>query len=378
MSTLTWIRHEDLAIKKKPTVGRQEYLDHLTFRANERPLFTELFGPIVGLKEEWRDQGATTAELDFSAFRYRCQATSSVAVNTGRIIRRPARIVEETDEHLITVDDIGRRLKLPKGKATLPLPMNYPVRNMDDWLKIKPLYEFDERRFEEHWKERATRDRLDDKVISVDIPGGFDEPRELLGDERLCCAYYDDPELVHDIIDTICDTAYRVLDRVSLQIKIDELSVHEDMAGKSGPLVGPKQVKEFIAPYYRKIWDMLAERGARIFDQDSDGNMNPVIDSFLDAGVNVMHPMETAAGMDIVKVRQQYGNRLAFVGGIDKHVIRRSFAEIESEIVYKVTPMLGTGGCVLSLDHRIPNGTPLNNYKFYLQRMWELLDSRTT
>ena len=33
-----------------------------------------------------------------------------------------------------------------------------------------------------------------------------------------------------------------------------------------------------------------------------------------------------------------------------------------------------SGGCVLGLDHRIPNGTPLANYEHYLRRMWEYLD----
>ena len=71
---LKWKRHADLAIKKTPTVFREEYLNYMTFQRNDRPLFTEAFGPIVGLKEEWEEQGATPEELDFSAFRYRCEA----------------------------------------------------------------------------------------------------------------------------------------------------------------------------------------------------------------------------------------------------------------------------------------------------------------
>jgi uroporphyrinogen-III decarboxylase len=150
--------------------------------------------------------------------------------------------------------------------------------------------------------------------------------------------------------------------------------VHEDMAGRSGPLAGPKQVAEFIAPYYRRIWDMLRSRGARLFGQDSDGNTNSVIDAFLDAGVNFMYPMEPAAGMDIVRVRARYGQRLALMGGIDKHVLRRSKDQIAAELEYKIPPMAATGGCVLGLDHRIPNGTPLENYRFYVAKAWEIMD----
>ncbi len=63
-------------------VRREEYLDHMTFKANKRPLFTETFGPIIGLKEEWAAQGATQAELDMSAFRYRQAMSGSLPVNT--------------------------------------------------------------------------------------------------------------------------------------------------------------------------------------------------------------------------------------------------------------------------------------------------------
>ena len=101
--------------------------------------------------------------------------------------------------------------------------------------------------------------------------------------------------------------------------------------------------------------------------------MNPVIDAFLGAGVNCMHPMEPAANMDIVTVRERFGKRLAFYGGIDKHVLRRSTEEILQELEYKIPPMVNSGGCVLALDHRITNGTPLENYRFYVQKAWEIM-----
>jgi hypothetical protein len=371
---LKWTAHSDLAIRKTATVGRDEYLDYMTFRRRDRPLFTEIFGPIIGLKEEWEEQGASRAELDFSAFRYRCEARAAIPVHTGRLGGYPEQVIEETDEYKIWRDGLGRTMKLNKGMATLGLPLDYPVATMDDWRKLKTWYEFSEARFQAGWEAAAKRHRQDNKVVCVSIPGGFDEPRQLLGEERLCLAYYEQPELIHDILHTIGETAHKVLDRVSAAVPVDMLLVHEDMAGKSGPLAGPDQVREFIAPYYRRVWDMLRDRGARLFDQDSDGDMNPVLEAFLEAGVNCMHPMEPAAGMDIVKVREQYGTRLAFYGGLDKHVLRRSQAEIVKELEYKIPPMVRTGGCVLALDHRIPNGTPLANYRFYVNKAWEIMD----
>ena len=65
------------------------------FSRNERPLFTEIFGPLLGLKEEWAEQGATPAELDMSAFRYRRPLWGGVPVQTGWIGDLETVILEE-------------------------------------------------------------------------------------------------------------------------------------------------------------------------------------------------------------------------------------------------------------------------------------------
>jgi len=63
-----------------------EILDFMTFKANTRLLFTEIFGPLIGLKEEWEEQGATPAAWQ----RWRragWTGTSSVAVLIAHAFR---------------------------------------------------------------------------------------------------------------------------------------------------------------------------------------------------------------------------------------------------------------------------------------------------
>lgn len=366
--------HAELAIPRSRQVRREEYLDHMTFRANARPLFTEILGPMVRLQAEWRAQGASDAELNFTAFRYRQPVAWDVPVQTGWLGGPPEVVLQETPDQVIARDRMGRRIRLLKGYATMGLPMEYPVRTWDDWLRLKHHYAFSEERFVPGWEEAALQASRDGYVVTVTIPGGFDEPRQLLGEERLCTAYYDEPDLVHDILATVGATARQVLDRVSASVQVDQLCVHEDMAGHAGPLAGPAQVREFLTPYYRPIWEMLRDRGARLFSVDSDGFVAPIIPALLEAGVNVMWPMEPSAGMDMVRVRAEYGDRLAIVGGIDKHVLRSTREAIVAELEYKIPPMVRTGGCMLGLDHRVPNGTPLANYRFYIEKAWEILD----
>jgi len=353
--------------------NREQYLAHCQYEFTGREMFCELFGPLIGLEEEWRRQGATTKEIELTAFDWDYVIKTGLSGNTGAITGLTPKILEETSEYVISMDHMGRTQKLCKQSATIPLPMDYPVKTMDDWLKIKHWYIFSEERVNR--EELLQQKKLWEKgyLTLFGVPGGFDEPRQLLGEEGLCMAYYDEPEMIQDMMETLTDTALKVLERVGDIVPIDNLMIHEDMAGKSGPLIGPKQVKEFLASYYQKVWDCAKNYGATLFSQDSDGNMNSVVDAFLDCGVNCLYPMEPAAGMDMVALKKQYGKRMYFKGGIDKHVLRKDKAAIRAELEYKMSaPMLG-GGTIFALDHRIPNGVPLENYRYYVTLGREIL-----
>lgn len=353
--------------------NRQQYIDLMTFGQVPRPMFVELFGLLIGLEEEWRAQGASDEEVNLTGFCFDVLPLARCGGNCGPILA-PAVTLEEDDEIRLQRDGLGRTMKLCKKTATIALPMDFPVKSMDDWLKLKPLFAFRPDRINWEQVEQARCEQQQGKLVVAGIPGAFDIPRELMGEEIACMAYYDQPELMQDILNTLLDTAMRTLEPISQKLKIDQLSVHEDFAGKSGPLAGPDQINQYFKPYYRAVWEMLQSRGARIFGQDTDGNANPVMDQLLDTGLTCIYPMEPAAGMDIVALRKKYGRRLTAKGGIDKHVLRQDKAAIRRELEYKMQPLMRDGGgIVFGLDHRIPNGTPITNYRYYVDTAREIL-----
>jgi uroporphyrinogen-III decarboxylase len=353
---------------------REEYLDLMTFGSFERPMFSELFGPLIGLDKEWREQGASEEEINMTAFDWDYVPVVQCGGQTGVFGGPAEQILEENDQHIIKLDDLGRRTKLLKGYSTIPLPMDYPVTDMDSWLKVKPLFEYRDERIDWEQVEQARKLQKAGHLVVAYIPGGFDMPRQLMGEENGCLSYFMQPELIADIMKTMTDTSFKVLDRVSDELIIDQLSVHEDLAGKTGPLIGPNEVDLWVKPYFRMIWDMLASKGTRLFDMDSDGNINPILQSLVDCGLNSMHPFEPAGGMDIVEVRKKFGKQIVMRGGIDKHVLRQDKKAIRDELEYKMQPLMREGGCVFGLDHRIPNGTPIENYRYYVETGREILN----
>ncbi len=353
---------------------REAYLELMSFGDFERPMFSELFGPLIGLAEEWRAQGASEDEIEMVAFDFDYVSRVHAGVHCGARGGQPRVVIEETDEYRIERDHLGRTLKLAKRVATISLPLDFPVKSMDDWLKLKPMFTYSDDRIDWPQVERAKQEQKAGKLLCAGIPGGYDMVRELMGEELGCVAYYEQPELIADIMATLTDTCVRVLEQVCREISIDSLSVHEDFAGKSGPLIGPKQIREHLRPYYLASWNLVRESGGRIFQQDTDGNVNAVMEELLACGLTSILPMEPAAGMDIVQLRKQYGKRLMMLGGIDKHVLRQGREAIDRELAYKLQPLMReSGGIVFSLDHRIPNGTPLEAYRYYVSTAREIL-----
>ena len=93
------------------------------------------------------------------------------------------------------------------------------------------------------------------------------------------------------------------------------LGGHEDMCFKNGPLISPAMFREFLTPYYRRTVGAARDRGQTLFVQDSAGDIRQLIPLWLEVGVNIMSPIEIAAGLDVCELRSEYGRDLMMMGG---------------------------------------------------------------
>ena len=352
---------------------RERYIAHSLFEDTGREMFCELFGPLHVLEHEWRAAGVSEAEIGMTAFGWDYVPVCGLAGYTGARTGMQGIVLSDTPEKTLAIDAMGRHTELIKSTATIPLPLDFPVTKPDDWLRIKHWYAFDESRID--------RDRLaqqkkawDQGVLTlIGIPGAFDQPRELLGEANLCIACYEEPEMLADMLETFADTAVKVIERVGEIVPIDCLTVHEDMAGKSGPLFGPSQIREFFKPYYLRVWEAARAYGAKLFSQDSDGDVSPILGELCECGLNCIHPMEPVGGNDIVELRKKYGKKLCFKGGINKHALLHGKEAVKKELEYRLAPLLMHGGTIFGLDHRIPNGVPIETYRYYVALGREML-----
>jgi uroporphyrinogen decarboxylase len=204
------------------------------------------------------------------------------------------------------------------------------------------------------------------------IPGQFWWTRDYLGLHNLLKSLFMEPLLVHQMMDFYTDFILEVLHPLLDETEIDVVTIDEDMAYKTGPMISPSLFKEFMFNNYRRVTKLLREHNVKVIFWDSDGNPGALLPLIVKAGMNGWVPMEIAAGVDPLEVRKQFP-QLVLGGGIDKRVLASGKkADIQREISKTVPVLLESGGYLPMVDHAVAPETPLENYVHYLRALNEL------
>ena len=196
--------------------------------------------------------------------------------------------------------------------------------------------------------------------------GFFGSLRNMLGVQNLCMAFYDQPKLVERMMEERADRIIEITAEVMKYTEIDVFWYWEDMAYKAGPLVGPKMYRKFAVKHYRRVNDWLHSQGIKYIGLDSDGDIGRLIPIWLDSGINMLWPFECQSGMDVVKVREQYGHDLIIVGGIDKRTLVPG-GEVMRKEIDRVMPLVEDGGYIPELDHSVPPDISWPNFIEYIE-----------
>ena len=272
------------------------------------------------------------------------------------------------DEETLTYRSSGgivmRELK-QDSELSMPQWISFPVKNREDWEAIRFRLDATTRTFPQ--REDVEREIDLRYPVGYTVCGFYGTPRNLFGEEVLAYTYYDDPGLIHDIARHWLAYCIHGFDVMVERVRIDYLLFWEDMAFKTGPLIGPDLFREFMLPYYVQLIEHVRGRGVSVIKVDSDGNNDVLMELFLGAGVDMMMPFEIAADQDPREARERYGNRLVIVGGLDKRAIAAGGESLEREVLDKVPRLLEYGGYIPTLDHSTPPDISLANHARFVE-----------
>lgn len=286
------------------------------------------------------------------------------------------KLVEETPDHVIKQDIYGR-LNIRRADSEIEIPYKQIIENDDDWEWMKEHAEkelekwFTDEAIEKTYGSLIENHERGDYPLRLNIEGFFWTPRELLGDEEELLAFYENPELIHNINDYILKIYQTKLMKVIDLVHPDLVYIMEDLSGKNGPMISGKMFDEFVGSYYRQLIPMMRKGGVKNVFVDTDGDFKLMIPYFMDAGIDGFLPMDVNAGMDIVQARNEFPT-LKFIGGYNKLRIQEGEEAIDKEFA-RILPVVRQGGYIVGADHQVPPSASLAQYQYYVKKLHEVM-----
>jgi uroporphyrinogen decarboxylase len=147
---------------------------------------------------------------------------------------------------------------------------------------------------------------------------------------------------------------------------LDMVYTYDDVGIQNGPLISPRMWRRYILPRHQRLNAAIRAAGYPVkIMYHSCGAVYPFIAAFVDEmGIDVLNPLQPrAAGMDMVRIKAEFGNRLAFHGAIDiQHTLPHgSPEEVQAEVRERCQVLGRGGGYVCTSAHYIQADTPLEN-----------------
>lgn len=290
-------------------------------------------------------------------------------------------IIENTEEFITVKTGFEATIKKYYDKP-MPMFIDFDTNSID---KIKK-FEFDDPK-----DKRRFYDVVDDQINGVGdsfliatksfiekinfykddfcIFGGASDVFEylwrIIGTERALMLLATDLNIIQDFAERITDFQ---IEYIQEQIRVANgnikgMYLFGDVAYKKTLMFSPKTWVDVFKPCLKRICNCIHDLGLKVIWHGC-GNNEVILDDLIDAGIDCYNAIEAKAGLDIVKLKKKYGNRLAYNGNINTQILETgTFEDIKNEILYKLNAAKG-GGFIFQTDHSVTSAVPPENYEY--------------
>lgn len=338
--------------------SRERYARMYEHRDADRVPITD--SPWSGTIRRWQREGMPVG-VDWRDY-FDVDKIASIGVDISP--RYESKILEETNRYKIVTTPWGVTLKEFKEEDSTPEFLDYKVDTPEEWEDCKK-------------RMIPSRDRVDwdylaniypkwqseGEWISAGFWFGFDVTHSWMsGTETILIAMMEEPDWVKDIFNTYLDMCIAQFDMIwDAGYRFDEIYWPDDMGYKNTTFFSPALYQETLKPIHKRAVDWAHNKGIYAH-LHSCGDVMTLVPDLIDIGIDALNPLEVKAGMDSVKLKQQYGDKLVLHGGVNA-VLWDDIDAITAEIEHLVPILKQNGGYIFSSDHSIPNSVSLENFK---------------
>ena len=275
-------------------------------------------------------------------------------------------VVEVDTETRVVRDGHGKLVRYWRGKSGTPEHLGFDCDSRDKWestykpallasgLQINPaaaLRQLQWGREKGRWCYAACVEP-------------FEQTRAMIGDELTAIGMAEDPEWIADVAETFTSEVIRNLDAIIAGgTWPDGLWCYGDMAYNHATFCSPAMYRALVWPQHRRLVQWAHAHGMN-FIYHTDGDVNGVLDLYLEAGFDCLQPLEAKANMDVRTLAPRCGDRLALFGNIDVMVMGTNDLDaLEQEIATKFEAGKHTLGYAYHSDHSVPPTVSWSTYQ---------------
>ena len=146
---------------------------------------------------------------------------------------------------------------------------------------------------------------------------------------------------------------------------IQIVAVSDDLGTQNNLIISPDLYKSSIKPLHKKIWRFVKDKSNASLFLHCCGSIKKLIPDFLELGVDILNPVQvSAADMEAVKLKQEFGNEITFWGGgcdTQKVLPFGTIEEVKQEVKKRIAHLSSDGGFIFAAVHNIQPDVPPEN-----------------
>jgi uroporphyrinogen decarboxylase len=207
--------------------------------------------------------------------------------------------------------------------------------------------------------------RSGEYFVGCDVsPCAFEMYWRLRGMEQTFMDLATDRVLAREMLDRCAEFSVLLSETACGRFPLDWLWTGDDVAGQQGMMLSPSAWRELVKPALARVFDVGKARGLPVA-YHCCGALRPIIPDLIEIGMDVLNPVQSnCPGMEPLDLKHEFGQRLAFMGGVDTQDLlsNGSVDEVRRATARLLDGMTaGGGGYILAASHTIPPETPDEN-----------------
>lgn len=284
-------------------------------------------------------------------------------------LQLPEETIEETETQRLYRDNKGAVTRVFKDHESVPETVDFTISSAKAWEEHKHRWEWNDDRVS--WDAALQTNqawRAEGRYVQYFAHIGYDWVQRMVGAETVLVGMLQEPEWIEDMFRTLMDLVLRGAEEmIARGFEFDGVYVADDLGYKHCTFFSPELFHRFEMPHMKRMCDYFNERNLPVI-LHSCGNVTQFVPLLIEAGFSGLQPLEVKAGMDLLALKQQFGDRFTFMGGIDVRAMADPDpAVIEHEIATKLPVAKAGGGYIYHSDHSVPSNVSFQQYQHVMQ-----------